>query len=57
MFSAASDCASASPPKCGWRRDFGTVRMSPSRLIPCACSSAMKSSSERVECPIVKMVA
>jgi hypothetical protein len=53
---AGSDVDKASAAKCGCRLDFGTVRTSASLVTPCARSRARKSSSVRVEWPMVKIV-
>src|SRR5438477_8220258 len=56
MPASGSDRASASPAKCGWRRDFGTVRTSACCATPYARRSDTKSSSVRVEWPTVNTV-
>src|SRR6185437_8147529 len=48
--------ASASRPKCGWRREAGNARTSASTPIACGARIAKKASAERFECPTLKMV-
>src|SRR6185503_135508 len=53
MSAACSDCGKVSRLNCGLRRERGTVRTSTTSSMWCAKSRAMKSSTERVEWPMV----
>src|ERR1044071_3954684 len=51
-----SACGNASVLNCGFVRDRGTERTSTSRSTPASRNSATSSATDRVECPIVKIV-
>src|SRR5437870_4483263 len=56
MPAAASGAGRASALNCGLVRERGTERMSTSRSTPAAWISSISSPTERVACPIVKIV-